>query len=86
MIYERWVCNRCGAPCFVEIHHTDKGLHEGICGEAKFRKQICVAKEPVIPEWVRIDSGAELSGEEEQQRIVSKKFKCCKCGKKLNGK
>lgn len=49
---ERWVCNKCGAPCNVSIATTDRNLPEHAKGP-RFRVRRCVCEES-HPQWDRL--------------------------------
>jgi hypothetical protein len=46
MNIEKWVCNKCGSPCKVEIHYDSKGP----AGDVQRFRQRCIAGTKDIPE------------------------------------
>jgi len=57
MNIEKWMCNKCGSPCKVEIHFDSKGL----AGDVQRFRGRCLAGTKDVPEdhtpaWRRQDT------------------------------
>lgn len=62
MHVERWKCNVCGVPCFVEIHATDDKLPRNLKGRDRFDNRACPCNE-TRPDWQRVTVSVPLESD-----------------------
>lgn len=61
LVDETWECRVCHekAPCQVIITYSENNVTKNSKDNLRFRKQVCVCRESLFPEWKLIDKARE---------------------------